>query len=111
MPCCWAPTARAPDAGQVGGGRCGAEGVPPDLGVDLGAVRMSGAALADDSAGGGVDDEHLAGLGGGVDAGDKAALAPLLGFTGARYPLRAPAPHGYRTRARRRVFPGHAPDR
>src|SRR5699024_9865455 len=40
----------------------------PGTGIDLGAVRVGGAALLEDLAGRGVDQERLGGLGGGIDA-------------------------------------------
>ena len=45
---------------------------PPDARVDLGALRVGAAGLADDLSLGRIDDDDLGGLGGGVDAGDEA---------------------------------------
>ena len=50
---------------------------PPGRRVDLGAVRMSRAALADQPSGLGVPDHYLAGLGRGVDPGDQAHRASI----------------------------------
>ena len=44
---------------------------PPVVGMDLGAVRVGGSPLPHERARAGIADDDLAGLGGGVDAGDQ----------------------------------------
>ena len=57
---------------------------PPVVRVDFRSVRVSGPALADQRAAAGVQDHHLAALGGGVDAGNKGHGSSRHGISGRR---------------------------
>ena len=72
MPCCWPPTdERGHVVEPAGRGGGLGERAQPGPRVDLGAVRVGGAAGPDELPGVGVPDDHLAGLGRRVDTRDE----------------------------------------